>query len=184
MDEFWDSQNIFELKDAAYIWAGLYPAAVHEPRLSPKVKTALDFLEFEIKAGRLEVLHWEYPGARRVHRQGLQRLAEQRDYRPTTLFPDQPPAQAPVGLDGKPLSALERANLQKQIAALAMLLAAKRADLRVGDKPNRKQIAAAVAELLDAVEAGEGGVELDRFGLSSTEFRRNITEGLALLFSK
>lgn len=187
MDDYWDSQGIFELQHAAYLLSGSYPPNTYEPRLPPKVKAALDLLEFEIKAGRLEVLHWEYPGTRHVRRKDLQRLAEQQDYRPATLFPDQPPAPATVGPDDKSLSAIERANLQKQIAVLAMLLSEKTPKFKLGDKPNYKQLAQAVQGLLDEIAKVLAAIdqhELNRYGVSATELRENMSVGVKLLFGK
>jgi hypothetical protein len=69
----------------------------------------------------------------------------------------------------------ERETLLRQLGALALLLSAKSSLYRRGDKPNARQIAAAVADMADALP------DADRHGLSSANLRKNISEGVSLL---
>lgn len=77
-------------------------------------------------------------------------------------------ASAPLG-DG------ERETMQKQIAALALLLSEKSSLYRRGSKPNGSQIASAVAELVDAIPMADGT------GLSRASLGENISAGLRYL---
>ncbi|MEX3852648.1 hypothetical protein AB3X94_01030 [Paraburkholderia sp. BR10923] len=69
----------------------------------------------------------------------------------------------------------ERETLLRQLGALALLLSAKASLYRRGDRPNARQIAAAVADMADALP------DADRHGLSSANIRKNISEGVSLL---
>ncbi|RDK01631.1 hypothetical protein [Paraburkholderia lacunae] len=113
------------------------------------------------------------------------------------LFPeiDQCPTflQAAFSLDGKgtiasppekkalPVSAnetlgeRERSSLQKQVAALALVLAEKHNRYRKGDRPNANQIADAVDEILAALP------DARTHGVSKTSIRETIRTGIALL---
>lgn len=69
----------------------------------------------------------------------------------------------------------ERESLQKQVAALALVLAEKSKRFKNGDAPNAKQIADAVSEILDALP------DANRFGVSPSSIRESIRAGLSLL---
>jgi hypothetical protein len=76
------------------------------------------------------------------------------------------------------VSKRERESLQKQIAALALVLAEKSAKYKNGDKPNANQIAEAVALMLDAIP------EANKHGVSSTSLRASIKAGIEMLQGK
>ncbi|QBQ97893.1 hypothetical protein [Paraburkholderia pallida] len=69
----------------------------------------------------------------------------------------------------------ERFSYQKQIAVLALALAEKSNRYSKGGAPNSSQIAAAAAEILDALP------EVNRHGTSSTSIRASIAAGIDLL---
>ncbi|MEX3896322.1 hypothetical protein AB4Y34_12735 [Paraburkholderia sp. BR10954] len=69
----------------------------------------------------------------------------------------------------------ERETLLRQLGALALLLSARASLYRRGDRPNARQVAAAVADMADALP------DADRHGLSSANIRKNISEGVSLL---
>ncbi|GLU32560.1 hypothetical protein WKR88_17915 [Trinickia caryophylli] len=76
------------------------------------------------------------------------------------------------------LSRRERESLQKQIAALALVLAEKSAKYKNGDKPNANQIAEAVALVLNALP------DANTRGVSSASLRASIKAGIAMLQDK
>lgn len=73
---------------------------------------------------------------------------------------------------------IERVSLQKQIAALALLLAEKSRLYRNGDKPNGNRIAEAVATMLDAMP------DANKRGVSSASLRASIKAGVEMLQGK
>ncbi|WP_449412593.1 hypothetical protein [Pandoraea soli] len=83
-------------------------------------------------------------------------------------FAELPTADEPIG-------DRERGTLQKQIAALALVLAEKSNRYKRGQKPNVKQIADAIEDLLEALP------DSNKNGLSSANIRANITAGIDLL---
>ncbi|MFS8975034.1 hypothetical protein PO002_11080 [Cupriavidus necator] len=72
----------------------------------------------------------------------------------------------------------ERASLQKQIAALALVIAEKSTKYKNGDKPNANQIAEAVSSTLDAMP------DVNKRGVSSASLRASISAGIELLQGK
>lgn len=68
-----------------------------------------------------------------------------------------------------------RASLQKQVAALSLLLAEKSKLYKIGDRPNASQIAAGVAEILDSLE------DANRYGLGASSISASIKAGIELL---
>jgi hypothetical protein len=76
------------------------------------------------------------------------------------------------------LSKRERESLQKQVAALALVLAEKSAKYKNGDKPNGNQIAEAVALMLEAMP------DANTYGVSSASLRSSIKAGVAMLQGK
>ena len=72
----------------------------------------------------------------------------------------------------------ERASLQKQIGALALVLAEKSAKYKNGDKPNASQIAEVVSITLDAMP------DVNKRGVSSANLRASIKAGIGLLQGK
>ncbi|CAE6855150.1 hypothetical protein R75461_07668 [Paraburkholderia nemoris] len=72
-------------------------------------------------------------------------------------------------------SAKARATLQKQVAALALLLAEKSNRYKKGDTPNASQIAEGVRDILDRLP------DANRHGLSPSNLRANIAAGMELL---
>lgn len=87
-------------------------------------------------------------------------------------------AKMPASEPGDSISDKERASLQKQIAALALVLAEKSNKYKNGDKPNAKQIAEAVAVTLDAMP------EANKHGVSSASLRASIKAGIEMLQGK
>ncbi|VVE14884.1 hypothetical protein PIN31115_02821 [Pandoraea iniqua] len=77
----------------------------------------------------------------------------------------------------KEIGDTERANLQKQIAAMALVLAEKSGKYRKGERPNVSQIAEAVDELLSALP------DANSRGVGKSNVRANISAGLNLLNS-
>jgi hypothetical protein len=75
----------------------------------------------------------------------------------------------------QPMTESERTRLLKQVAVLSLILAEKVKRYRRGQKPNANQIADSVAEMLDALPGA------NKYGLSSTNIRGSIAEGVALL---
>lgn len=69
----------------------------------------------------------------------------------------------------------ERATLQRQIAALALVLAEKSSKYAKGDRPNGSQIAEAVDELLSWLP------DANTRGVSKSNIRANISAGIGLL---
>ncbi|MGY6154116.1 hypothetical protein ACW9YK_14830 (plasmid) [Paraburkholderia graminis] len=76
------------------------------------------------------------------------------------------------------LSKRERESLQKQVAALALVLAERSAKYKNGDSPNANQIAEAVALMLDALP------EANRHGVGSASLRASIKAGVTMLQGK
>lgn len=85
----------------------------------------------------------------------------------------------PTGPASEPdiISTKERVSLQKQVAALATLLAEKSAKYRRGERPNAKAIADEVALLLDAMP------DVNRHGVGASNIRASISTGIDLLTS-
>ncbi|WP_150559722.1 hypothetical protein [Pandoraea bronchicola] len=69
----------------------------------------------------------------------------------------------------------ERATLQRQIAALALVLAEKFSNYKRGDKPNGSKIAEEVEDLLSCLE------DANTHGVSKSNLRANIRAGINLL---
>jgi len=76
------------------------------------------------------------------------------------------------------MSKRERESLQKQVAALALVLAEKSAKYKNGDKPNANQIAEAVALMLNVMP------DANTHGVRSASLRASIKAGIAMLQGK
>lgn len=76
------------------------------------------------------------------------------------------------------LSEGKQSSLQKQVAALALVLAEKSAKYKNGDKPNANQIAEAVALMLNAMP------DANTHGVSSASLRASIKAGITMLQGK
>jgi hypothetical protein len=85
------------------------------------------------------------------------------------------PSAASTNSRDPELGQRERGSLQKQIAALALLLAEKGGRYQKAARPNSNQIAEAVSELLDALP------DARTRGVSKSALRESISAGLALL---
>lgn len=89
--DFWLTSNIFDLRESSFLLAGLPP---QDGPLPPTVKAARRQLDWEVKCGRLSILHQEVNGPPLVRREDLRATAERLGHRPLTLFPEdrQPPS--------------------------------------------------------------------------------------------
>ncbi|VVE54623.1 hypothetical protein [Pandoraea anhela] len=83
--------------------------------------------------------------------------------------------RADLPSDGPKLLGREKATLQKQLAALALLLSEKAGKYQRGGKLNVKQVADSIEEVIAALP------NADDNGLSSSSIRANIKSGLDLL---
>jgi len=89
-------------------------------------------------------------------------------------LPEEFPHEIPTGKE-TPFSDTERERLLKQIAALSLLLAEKSNRYKLGDKPNKNQIAEAIQEIVDAIPDVNGR------GTKKSNIRESIRVGLQLL---
>lgn len=99
-----------------------------------------------------------------------------------TMLPGSASSAKEAGEDRVPQTAGEfalgdraRAPFQKQIAALALLLAKHSGRYKLGEKPNSNQVAEAVEEVLAALP------DANATGVRKSTLRANIAEGIKLL---
>lgn len=75
----------------------------------------------------------------------------------------------------EPISDSERSRLLRQIGAMAMFIASSASIYSRGSKPNAKQIAVAVEDMLNEAP------DMNKYGIGDTNFRKSIGEGIKLL---
>jgi hypothetical protein len=178
MDETWDRSGIFrvstELDADAKLWAQRLAAGIEDDdyiRYEGTVLVDSEGIEWELMQLTRDKssLIWDrrYPKRQEiiVTKSELDRFESQFSANDASAAKD----------ETADVSSRSRDTFQKQIAALALALAAKHSKYKRGEAPNANQIAAAIDEILGELP------DANTHGLSSATIRANIKAGIDLL---